>query len=37
VRGEGDFEGGCGIEIQLGGVIVLVALFSGNGSLPNFE
>jgi hypothetical protein len=26
-----------GIEIRLGGVIVLVALFSGNGSLPNFE
>jgi hypothetical protein len=26
-----------GIKIRLGGVIALVALFSGNGSLPNFE
>jgi hypothetical protein len=26
-----------GIEIRLGGVIALVALFSGNGSLLNFE
>ena len=26
-----------GIKIRLGGVIALVALFSGTGSLPNFE
>ena len=26
-----------GIKIQLGGVIALVALFFGTGSLPNFE